>query len=122
DDDLLLGRPQNLVQPRIETEEFGRVVEACHHVFEWVVVAENAILVPPDYRLSAGSCTGLALAHRFPRFLPLPSHTLARACSSSSRPDSQCTSSRATSGSPASAGHRSRSFAASFPVMTTKST
>ena len=48
DDDLLLRDAQDLVQPGLEVEPLGGVVEARHHRLERILLREEAVLLGPD--------------------------------------------------------------------------
>src|SRR5690606_24857511 len=119
DDDLLLRHPQDLVQPRLEIQAPGGVVEPGHHFLEGVLRGEEMVLVRPHDVLTG---TEVGRGHVISRVRYRRSAgvtTASRATARASPPLSHVRSSTATSGSGASAGQRSRSFTASFSVMTT---
>src|SRR5947209_138961 len=60
-DDLLFGVAQDLVEPGVELEQLGGVVEALHHRFERVLLGQEGVLLGPDELALGLDCR---IAHR----------------------------------------------------------
>src|SRR5919106_1556541 len=110
DDDLLFRVPQDPVEPGIEVQEAGGVIEALHHRLERVLLGEEGVFFRPDGgRLQGGLGRSLdgGVAHGL--VVTVRCKTPASARSTASPFNSQTTSSTATNGSRMSRGQRCRS-------------
>src|SRR2546429_164181 len=107
-DDLFFGVAEDLVEPGIEVQKLGRVIEALHHRLERVVFREERVLIGSDAGVAQGLDGRFAHGARLcvgSQARGAEASTASTACSSARPLCSQWTVSTATRGSGALPGH-----------------